>query len=305
MFADHTNSAFHPIIQRIERDARFASDDADDTKLDKLERLLAESGEPVDEVAPFIAMLLSLPWVDRYGERDLNPQMIRERTLDALVSYVLALSRQRPVLFIVEDMHWVDPSTEALLDALVDRLSDSSIFVVITHRPGYQSPWRDETNHLVVALNRLSRAQCAEIVRRIGGRSISDSMTDGIVARADGMPLFVEELTRTVLASSEASASSSIATPAGIPESLQDSLMERLDRLGAAKEIAQIGSTNRSRLLVCDRRGRCHACQRPFCNSNFVTSSSPGSSSSDTSRRICTTAFDTRWFKRQRTPACC
>lgn len=238
----HTNSAFYPIIQRIERDARFASDDADDTKLDKLERLLAESAKPVDEVAPYVAMLLSLPWADRYGECDLNPQTIRDRTLDALISHVLALSQQRPVLFIVEDMHWVDPSTEALLGALVDRLTDSSVLVVVTHRPGYEPPWRNETNHLTVALNRLSRTQCAEIVRQIGGRSISDSMADGIVARADGMPLFVEELTRTVLASSDVSASDSDATPAGIPESLQDSLMERLDRLGGAKEVAQIGS---------------------------------------------------------------
>lgn len=233
----HTNSAFFPIIQRLERAAGFLGNDVDEDKLDKLEELLAMSGESIDEVAPYFAMLLSLPWLERYGARELSAQQVRDRTVEALIGQILSLSRQRPVLFVLEDAHWIDPSTEALLGELIPRMADASVFVLITFRPDNVPPWPDQPHLTSIALNRLSRAQGAEIVRAVGGSNLSEAVIDGIVARGDGVPLYVEEIAKSLIERGLDIAETDI------PATLQASLLARLDRLGSeAKEVAQIGA---------------------------------------------------------------
>ncbi len=236
----HGNSAFYPVIQRLERAAGFSNDDDSGAKLDKLEALLAMSGENIDAVAPYFAILLSLPWEERYGAREITPQQIRDRTIEALIGQALTLSRQRPVLFVLEDAHWIDPSTEALFREIIARTADASIFIVITYRPEYEPPWPKQPHLTSIALNRLSRVQGAEIVRAVGGDKLPEALIDGIVARADGVPLYVEEIAKSVLETDRSDSDRD--TDAIVPDSLQASLSARLDRLGEAKKVAQIAA---------------------------------------------------------------
>jgi len=232
----HTNSAYYPIIRRIELAAKFASADNADARLDKLEELLRLSGQDVGAAAPWFAALLSLPGEKRYGELGLTPQQRRERTSKALMDQVLGLARLRPVLFVMEDVHWIDPSTREFLEQLAPDIADAPVLILITHRQGEARPLASLSHLTSVTLNRLSRAQGKKIIQSAGGAAFPDEVLDQIVARADGVPLYVEELTRSVAeAGGEASA-------ADIPETLQASLTARLDRLGEAKEIVQIGA---------------------------------------------------------------
>ena len=232
----HTNSAYHPIISRIERAARFTSVDDADAKLDKLEKLLRMSGQDIGAAAPWFAALLSLPGEKRYGTLDLTPQQRRERTSKALMDQVLGLARLRPVLFVLEDVHWIDPTTWEFVEQLAPGIDDARVLILITHRPGEARPLASLSHLTSVTLNRLSRVQGKQIIQAAGGAAFPDEVMDQIVARADGVPLYVEELTRAVAeAGGEARA-------ADIPETLQASLTARLDRLGEAKEIVQIGA---------------------------------------------------------------
>ena len=235
-----SNSAFFPIIQRLERTAGFSAEDPPEIKLDKLEAVLKRGAEDLDEVAPLFAALLSVPSEARYGPLELTPQELGKRTNAALVNQVLTLGRQRPVLFALEDAHWIDPTTETLIGELMAGIGDAAVLMLITHRPDYVPPWAAHTHLTSVALNRLSRKQSAEIVGAIATERLAGAVVDDIVARADGVPLYIEELAKFVV---ETSASSDDpAARAQIPETLQASLVARLDRLGAAKEVAQIGS---------------------------------------------------------------
>ena len=237
----HTNSAFYPVIQRLERAAGFSSEDSGEVKLDKLEALLKPTAEDVATIAPLFAALLSLPGEDRYGSLDLTPQQLRDRTIEALIDQVLALSRQRPVLFVVEDAHWIDPSTQDLVGEIMARLDDQAVFILITNRPEDTPLWTTHPRLTSVALNRLGREQSAEIVHSVSGQDLTDAMIARIVARADGIPMYIEELTKSVLESG-----ASLNDPSAddqIPTTLQDSLVARLDRLNEAKEIAQVGAT--------------------------------------------------------------
>ena len=236
----HTNSALYPIIQRLERAAQFSSGDDNDTKLDKLEFLLKMSGEAIADVAPFFAMLLSLSWQEHYGALELAPQQIRERTVEALLGQALSLSHQRPVLMILEDAHWIDPSTEALFGEIIARTADTPIFILITHRPEYVPPWPKQPHLASMALNRLSREQGAEIVRAICGSSLPTELMEGIVARSDGVPLYIEEIAKSVVQPGKSDSKPS--SFASIPSSLQASLSARLDSLGQAKKVAQIAA---------------------------------------------------------------
>ena len=236
----HTNSAFYPIIKRLERAAGFSTEDNDCAKLDKLETLLKSTTENVDAIAPLFAVLLSLPGEDRYGPLDMTPQQLRDRTIEALIDQVLALSRRRPVWFVVEDAHWIDPSTEDFLGEIMPRIANAAVFMLIDYRPEYTPPWTGHPHLTLVTLNRLSRKQAAEILQSVGGRKLTDAIVERIVARADGVPLYIEELTKAVLESGV-----SMNDPAAnhqIPTTLQASLVARLDRLDEAKEIAQVGA---------------------------------------------------------------
>ncbi len=236
----HINSAFYPIIKRLERAAGFSAEDDGCAKLDKLETLLKPTAENVEAIASLFAVLLSLPGEDRYGPLDMTPQQLRDRTIEALIDQVLALSRRRPVWFVVEDAHWIDPSTEDFLGEIMPRVANAAVFMLINYRPEYTPPWTGHPHLTLVTLNRLSRKQAAEILQSVGGRKLTDAIVERIVARAGGVPLYVEELTKSVLESGV-----SMNDPAAdhqIPTTLQASLVARLDRLDEAKEIAQVGA---------------------------------------------------------------
>jgi len=232
----HTNSSFYPIIQRLEHAAKFAADDSVDEKLDKLESLLAMSEEDVDPAAPLFASLLSLPNEARYGIPIMTPQQRRSQTINALVDQVMALARQRPVLFVLEDAHWIDPTSEELIGELVTAVSEAAVFLLITHRPEYMPPWSAQAHTTAIMLNRLSRAQSAEIVAATGSNSLDSKIIEHIVDRADGVPLFLEELTSFSL-ENEARGDRT-----EIPATLHALLMARLDHLEDAKEVAQVGA---------------------------------------------------------------
>ena len=236
----HSNSAFYPIIQRLERAAGITMEDGNDEKIDKLESLLKLSAVDLESIAPLFAALLSLPAEDRYGTLDLTPGQRRDHTFAALVGQVLALSRQRPVLFEIEDVHWVDPTTQDFVGEVIAQVADAPVFVLVTHRPEFVPPWTGYPHLTSLTLNRLSRSQGAKIVEAFGAAKLSGAVADSIVTRADGVPLFVEELTKSVLEAGDTEGTP-IAVDA-IPATLQASLTARLDRLDNAKRIAQIGA---------------------------------------------------------------
>lgn len=235
-----TNSAFYPIIRRLERACRFSADDTPEGKFNKLEAYLQRTSDNPVAVAPFFAALLSLPGEDRYGPLELTAQQQRERIIAALVEQVLALAQQRPALFILEDAHWVDPSTETLIGEILAAIGPAAVMVLITHRPVYLPVWKGSPHLTSIAMNRLSREQGMEIVRAIGGTSLAEVVAGRILARADGVPLYVEELTKSVMEAG--TTANRKGEDVEVPATLQASLMARLDRLGNAKEVAQIGA---------------------------------------------------------------
>ena len=235
----HINSAYYPVIQRLKKAAGIASEDENDSKLDKVESLLKEMKQDVASVAPLFAALLSLSGEDRYGPLNLTPQQLRHRTIDALAEQVLSLSQQRPVLFVVEDAHWIDPSMADFVGEIMPRVTDHQVLIIVTYRPEHVPKWPSQPHMSSITLNRLGRRQAAEIANSVGGQGLVDAIVDRIVSRADGVPLYVEELTKSVLES--VSSNESVAEDL-IPATLQSSLEARLDRLKEAKEIAQIGA---------------------------------------------------------------
>lgn len=232
----HTNSAFYPIIHRLERAAGFVSNDDNESRLDKLEDLLRLAVQDIATVGPIFSALLSLKGEARYGSFDMTAQQRRERTIEALADQVRTLALQRPVLFVLEDAHWIDPSTRELLDHIARNITDAAVLILTTYRHEATAPISSAVPTTTVTLNRLSHAQGAEIIQAAGGDSLPKDVMDRIVARTDGVPLYVEELTRLVAEAGQE------ASTADIPETLQASLMARLDRLGEAKELVQIGA---------------------------------------------------------------
>lgn len=245
----HTHSALYPLITQVEIAAGIGSGDADEVKLDKLEALLAPTTVDMQSVAPIAADMLSIQTGDRYPPLNLTPQQRKEKALERSVEQVLALAALKPVLFLFEDAHWVDPSTLEFLDLLLDKIQTAPVLMIITHRPEFSSPWSGHTHITTLTLNRLGRRHCQLLVQKVvGDKSFPAEVLDQIVAKTDGMPLFVEELTKTVLESGILESTESgyelagPLPPLAIPTSLQDSLMARLDRLAPVKEVAQIGA---------------------------------------------------------------
>jgi class 3 adenylate cyclase/tetratricopeptide (TPR) repeat protein len=232
----HSNIAFHPVIRQLELAAGFGSGDGIAEKLDKLERLLSVSAPDVQAVAPLFATLLSLPAEDRYGRLNLSSQQLREQIIAALVEQLVTLARQRPVLLLLEDAHWIDPSTEALFGESIAAIASAAVLILITHRPEYASPWSGQSHLTSLSLSHFSRAQSARMVRAIAGDRFDVGMVERIVERAGGIPLYVEELTKSLL--ERGSDGGTI----DIPTTLQASLLARLDRLAEAKQIAQVGA---------------------------------------------------------------
>ena len=243
----HTDSALYPVISQMERAAGFAHEDTLQRKLDKLDALLAQTFTPQQHAALF-AEMLSLPNDGRYPTLELTPQQRRQQTLEALTTQVEVLGRSNPVLMIFEDAHWIDPTSLEVIGRIVDRLRTLGLLLIVTYRPEFDPPWIGRPYVTALNLNRLGEREIAAMIERVAGnKSLSRSIRQDIVERTDGIPLFVEEMTKAVLeAEGEGAAESTITTiPSpfiGVPASLHASLMARLDRLGTAKEISQIGA---------------------------------------------------------------
>jgi len=244
----HTDSAFSPIIGQMERAAGFLHDDTSQQKLDKLDALLAQASTSIQDAA-LIAEMLSLPNDGRYPDLELTPEQRRQKTLEALSAQMETLSRQQPVLMVFEDAHWADPTSLEAFGQVVDRIRALRVLLLVTFRPEFDAPWVRHSYVTALIINRLAEHEARAMIDRIVGDSqLSASIRQDIIERTDGIPLFVEEMTKAVLeAGSEAAAARAIAAvpspTLAVPASLYASLMARLDRLGgSAKELAQIAA---------------------------------------------------------------
>jgi class 3 adenylate cyclase/predicted ATPase len=245
----HTNSALYPVIVQLERAAGFDVEDSAETRLDKLEVVLAEATDNFVEVAPLIAALLSIQAKPRYPPLNLTPEEQKLRTFEALLGQIAGLAERLPVLMVIEDAQWIDPTTSELFGLVIDRIQRLPVLLLITFRPEFTPPWTGSAHVTSLTLSRLGQRQGAQMVERLtGGKSLPAEVLQQILLKTDGVPLFLEELTKTVL-------ESGMLTDAGdhyelsgslpllaIPATLHDSLMARLDRLAPVKEVAQIGA---------------------------------------------------------------
>jgi class 3 adenylate cyclase/tetratricopeptide (TPR) repeat protein len=243
----HRDSALYPAITQLERAAGFRRDDTADQRLDKLKAVLSQGTNDLREVVPLIADLLSISTGDRYPPIDLKPQKRKERTLAALISQVEGLSAKEPVLMVFEDVHWSDATTRESLDLLIDGVPRLRVLVIITFRPEFTPSWVGRSHVTLLALNRLPPRQRAVMIAQVtGGKALPKEITDQIIDRTDGVPLFIEELTKSVVDSGgviEAGDRYAVTGSAlAIPTTLQASLLARLDRLASAREVAQIGA---------------------------------------------------------------
>jgi class 3 adenylate cyclase/tetratricopeptide (TPR) repeat protein len=245
----HTNSALRPFIAQLERAAGFKADDTSDQRLDKLEAILAMSASRIKGVAPLFAALLSIPFAGRYPTLTLSPRQQRRRTLAALLDQLDALARLQPILLVFEDAHWADATSLELLDLTIERVRQLPALALITFRQEFEPHWIGLPNISTLTLGRLERDDVESMVARVtGGRVPPPEVMKQIVDKTDGNPLFVEELTKTVLETGilvEDAAGYRLEgplAPLAIPATLQDSLMARLDRLAPVKEIGQVGA---------------------------------------------------------------
>jgi class 3 adenylate cyclase/predicted ATPase len=228
------DSALYPFIDQLWHAAEFARDDPPMAKLEKLEAVLFRSAQAVEDVA-LLADLMSLPVSARHPLPNLSPQRKKERTLEALLRRLGGQARQQPVLMVFEDAHWVDPTSRELLDLIVEHVRSLPVLLIVTFRPEFQPPWIGQPQVSMLTLNRLDRDDRTALIAQVAGdRALTDRLAEQIAERTDGVPLFVEELTKNVLETGM--------TPLAIPTSLHDSLLARLDRLGPAKQIAQLGA---------------------------------------------------------------
>jgi len=244
----HTHSALHPIITNLDRLAGLTLDMEPDEKLDRLIAELQKSGDVTPETIALFAGLLSIPVGDRLPRREASPEQMKSLTLDAIDGWLVNLSRLKPLLWILEDAHWIDPTTAEAITRGLGRRDNARILTVITHRSEYPLPWTGHSQVVSLSLNRLSRRQSYELVKRVARKDLPDSLVEQIAAKTDGMPLFIEELTKVMIESGPFEASASphddkrgSGEPV-IPVTLQDSLLARLDRLTESKAVAQIGA---------------------------------------------------------------
>ena len=239
------------MIDLLERVAlRFEREESPQQKLSKLEGFLVQYGLPLAEAVPLFAALLSLPLTADYAPLTVSPEQQKQKTLHALLTILLRIAAQQPVLFVMEDLHWVDPSTLELLSLLVDQGPTARILALLTFRPDFSPPWTGRSHLTQVTLPRLPRRQAAEMTGRVAhGKALPPEVVEQVVAKTDGVPLFVEELTKMVLESGllqereERYELTGPLPPLAIPATLHDSLMARLDRLATVKGLAQLGAT--------------------------------------------------------------
>ena len=245
----HQDSALYPSITQLERAAGFRREDTDEQRLSKLETVLAQATNDLSEIVPLMADLLSIPTGDRYPPLNLSPQKRKEKILQGQLAQVEGLAARQPVLMVFEDIHWSDPTTRESLDLLIERLPNLRVLAILTFRPEFAPPWIGRPHVTLISLNRLSPRHRAEMIAHVtGGKALPKEISDQIVDRTDGVPLFIEELTKTVVESgivietAAGYATTGPVAPLAIPTSLHASLLARLDRLAPTREVAQIGA---------------------------------------------------------------
>ncbi len=245
----HVSSTLYPVVRQLEFAVGFSAGDSADQKLAKLQTLLGQATEVRSEKISLFATLLSVPLPSRYAPLDLSPQEQKGWTLNVLVDQLRGLAVTQPVLFAVEDAHWIDPTTTELVDLMVDAIVSLPVLLLITFRPDFDCPWAVHSHATTLKLNRLTHKQTETLATHVaGGRPLPGELLHQIMIKTDGVPLFVEELTKTIVesglleASDTKSGLTSSLPPLAIPNTLQDSLMARLDRLATVKELAQLAS---------------------------------------------------------------
>jgi predicted ATPase len=231
------------------RAAGIEHTDEGEERLAKLEALLERSNSRLSETVPLLAPLLSIPLGDRYTPMDLGPQRRKGRTLAAVIDYIAGLAIQQPVLVVFEDAHWIDPTSLELLSLTIERVARLSVLLLITARPDFSPPWPTHRHISVMALGRLGQREGAALVHRIAkGKALPTEVLNAIIDHTDGVPLFIEELTKTVLEGGllqevdDRYVLAGPLPPLAIPSTLHASLLARLDRLAAVKDVAQIGA---------------------------------------------------------------
>jgi predicted ATPase/class 3 adenylate cyclase len=246
----HTHSALYPVIEHLQRLLRLERNEPAEARLAKLEQVLRPSRQPLAEVVPLLAALLAVPLLEeRYPALNLSPQQQRQQTQDTLVAWLFEKAESQPVLAIYEDLHWADPSTLEWLGMVLEQASTVPMLHVLTFRPDFVPSWPMHSHMTPITLNRLERPQVEALITHLaGGKTLPAEVVAHIVAKTDGVPLFVEELTKTILesgllrADAEHYVLTGPLTAVPIPTTLQDSLMARLDRLPGGKDLAQLGA---------------------------------------------------------------
>src|SRR5262249_38991229 len=247
----YQNTALYPMIDLLERVVlQFAPEASPHQKLDKVEGVLVQYGLSLPEAVPLFAALLSIPLPPEYAPLTVSPERQKQQTLHALLTILLRIAAQQPVLFVMEDLHWVDPTTLDRLSPLVAQGPTPRTLALFTFRPDFSPPWTGRSHLPQVTVNRLPRRQAMEVIRQVAhGKALPSEVVAQVVAKTDGVPLFVEELTKMVLESgllqerAERYELTGPLPPLAIPATLQDSLMARLDRLATVKGLAQLGAT--------------------------------------------------------------
>jgi class 3 adenylate cyclase/tetratricopeptide (TPR) repeat protein len=243
----HQNSALYPIIGRLEHAAGFSRDDTLADKRAKIERVLGPAGASSPDALPMMQALLGLLPEDQLAALSPTAEQQKARTFKALLAQLEELSRQQPVMMVFEDVQWIDPTTSELLNAVIDRIQTLKVLLIVTYRPDFSPPWTGHAHVTTLSLNRLSQAQRVAMIERIAGKPLPPEVMEHIIVKTDGIPLFVEELTKTVLESGMVEERDGLYVlrgplPAAIPATLHDSLMARLDRLSPVKDVAQIAA---------------------------------------------------------------
>jgi predicted ATPase len=243
------HSAFYPLIELFQRACQQQPDDTPAVKLRKLETMLAPYADPFPGLVPLVAALLSIPFEDRYPPLTLTPERQKQQTIATLLALIQALGTQHPVLMIVEDLHWADPSTLEFLDLLVAQASTTRLYLLLTCRPEFLLPWRDYAHLTRLTLTRLLPTEVAQLVTHVaGGKTLPPAVAQQLLVKSEGVPLFVEDITKAVLESDVLRATEDGYTltrplpPLAIPATLHEAILARLDRLGTAKVIAQAGA---------------------------------------------------------------
>jgi class 3 adenylate cyclase len=233
----YQNTPFHAVVAMVNQAFGVKADQTPEERLDQLQRALKQNGINASEEVALLAQLLNLPLGERYSESKLPPEQARKRLLATLVKTLFALAASQPMVLALEDLHWADASTLEFLGLLVEQAATSPVMVLVTARPEFDAPWPSRGHHAQITLRRLRDREVREMVASVAAKTaLTNQAIEAVTSRASGVPLFVEELTRAVLERDRSDASSDI------PETLQNSLIARLDRLGSAKEAAQVAS---------------------------------------------------------------